>query len=322
MFSNMNYVYEVYKEGSFSKAAEKLFISQPALSATVKKVEKKIGTPLFDRSRSPVRLTECGKKYIKIVEKIMEMEEEFAGYVSNLNELSTGSLSVGGTYLFAAYIFPGIFKKFQEMYPNVELRLIEGHTSQLEKKLFSGEIDLIMDNYPLDEELYEKKYVKTEHLLLAVPASFPSNAAAKSWSLSSAEIRSGAHTRKETYGVPLKMFEGDPFVFLREHNDTRERVEGICKRAGVAPKVAWKLDQMLTTYHLTEQGMGVSFISDTAIRYLPPDLNVYYYKLDDPAAERNVYFYYRKNKYFTRSMAEFMKLAASEMEEDRQVFQV
>lgn len=136
MFSNMNYVYEVYKEGSFSKAAEKLFISQPALSATVKKVEKKIGTPLFDRSRSPVRLTECGRKYIKIVEKIMEMEEEFAGYVSNLNELSTGSLSVGGTYLFAAYIFPGIFKKFQEMYPNVELRLIEGHTSQLEKKLF------------------------------------------------------------------------------------------------------------------------------------------------------------------------------------------
>lgn len=315
MFSNMNYLYEVYKEGSFSKAADKLFISQPALSATVKKVEKKLGAPIFDRSRSPVRLTECGKKYIKIVEQIMEMEEEFAGYVSNLNELSTGTLCIGGTYLFVSYIFPGILKKFHRLYPNVELSMVEGHTSQLEQMLFSGEIDLLMDNYPMDEELYEKRYAKTEHLLLAVPAAFKSNAAAKSWSLSVADIHNGVHKRTETYGVPLKMFKDEPFVFLKEHNDTRERVEDICKRAGIVPKVAWKLDQMLTTYHLTEQGMGISFISDTAIKYLPRDLNVYYYKIDDPAAERNVYFYYRRNKYFTRSMEEFMKLAVSEMEQ-------
>ena len=313
MFSNMNYVYEVYKEGSFSKAADKLFISQPALSAMVKKVEKKIGASNFDRSRSPVRLTECGKEYIKIVEQIMKMEEEFTGYVSNLNELSTGSLCIGGTYLFVSYIFPGILKKFQKLYPNVELKMVEGHTLQLEQKLFSGEIDLLMDNYPMDEELYEKRYVKTEHLLLAVPAAFKSNTAARAWSLSVADIHNGVHKAPETSGVPLKMFEEEPFVFLREHNDTRERVEDICKRAGIIPKVAWKLDQMITTYHLTEQGMGISFISDTAVKYLQGDVNVYYYKIDDPAAERNVYFYYRKNKYFTRSMAEFMKLAAVEV---------
>lgn len=311
MFSNMNYVYEVYKEGSFSKAADKLFISQPALSAMVKKVEKKIGAPLFDRSRYPVRLTECGKEYVKIVEKIKKMEEEFTGYVSNLNELSTGSLSIGGTYLFVSYVFPEILKKFQKLYPNVELKMIEGHTSQLEQKLFSGEIDLLMDNYPMDEELYEKRYVKTEHLLLAVPATFKSNTAARTWSLSATDIHNGVHKRQETCGVPLNIFEEDPFVFLREHNDTRERVEEICKRAGITPKVAWKLDQMITTYHLTEQGMGISFISDTAVKYLQGDLNVYYYKIDDPAAERNVYFYYRRNKYFTRSMAEFMKLAGT-----------
>ena len=60
MFRHMNYVYEVYREGSFSKAAAKLYISQPALSATVKKVETEIGMPLFDRGHSPIRLTECG----------------------------------------------------------------------------------------------------------------------------------------------------------------------------------------------------------------------------------------------------------------------
>ena len=77
MFANMDYVYEVYKEGSFSKAAANLYISQPALSATVKKIEKKIGMPLFDRSTVPVQLTECGKKYMKTAEKIMDIEEDF-----------------------------------------------------------------------------------------------------------------------------------------------------------------------------------------------------------------------------------------------------
>ena len=61
MFQGMDYVYEVYCEKSFSKAAEKLFVSQPALSASIKKTEKKIGLPLFDRSTSPIQLTPAGK---------------------------------------------------------------------------------------------------------------------------------------------------------------------------------------------------------------------------------------------------------------------
>ena len=60
MFNSMNYVYEVYKERSFSKAAANLYISQPSLSATVKKVEERIGAPIFDRSVSPIQLTESG----------------------------------------------------------------------------------------------------------------------------------------------------------------------------------------------------------------------------------------------------------------------
>ena len=155
------------------------------------------------------------------------MEEEFAGYVSSLNELSTGKLVIGGTYLFSAFVFPEILKRFQDLYPNVKLSLVEGHTSQLEEKLFSGEIDLLMDNYPLDDELYEKRYVKKEHLLLAVPAGFKSNGAAKPWSLSAGDIRKNVHMRPETEGVPLRLFEEEPFVLLRSHNDTRERAERI-----------------------------------------------------------------------------------------------
>ena len=76
MFQGMQYVYEVYKERSFSKAAQNLYISQPSLSATVKKIETRIGAPIFDRSTSPVRLTECGQEYIKCIEKILDIQKQ------------------------------------------------------------------------------------------------------------------------------------------------------------------------------------------------------------------------------------------------------
>lgn len=74
MFQGMEYVYEVYKEKSFSKAAASLFISQPSLSANVKRIEKRIGCPIFDRSTKPLQLTECGRKYIESVERSWKLK--------------------------------------------------------------------------------------------------------------------------------------------------------------------------------------------------------------------------------------------------------
>ena len=67
---NNDYIFEVYREKSFTKAANKLFISQPALSAAIKKIEKNIGHELFDRSSNPIKLTEAGEIYIKSIEEI------------------------------------------------------------------------------------------------------------------------------------------------------------------------------------------------------------------------------------------------------------
>ena len=314
MFGGMNYVYEVYKERSFSKAAEKLYISQPALSAMIKKIETKIGMPLFDRSMTPVQLTECGKKYIKTAEKIMDLEDEFAYYVGNLSELKTGHLSVGGTYLFSAFIIPPIIKKFGDTYPHVKISLFEGDTPLLEEKIFAGELDILIDNYILDEKIYEKKIFMEEHLILAVPAAFESNKKVRKYQMTAEDIRNDLHLDPIFPGVPLQNFKDVPFVVLRSHNDTRERVEAICRRAGMQPKYSLKLNQLLTTYHLTEYGMGASFVSDTVVKSLPADAGVVFYKIDDPKTVREVYLYYRKNKYLTRSMSEFIKFAIPEIE--------
>ena len=111
MFQGMRYIYEVYKERSFSKAAQNLYISQPSLSAAVKKIENRIGAPLFDRSTSPIRLTDCGREYIRCAEKIMDIQNEFENFINGQNELQTGQLSIGASNLFA-FIWRRLIRPF------------------------------------------------------------------------------------------------------------------------------------------------------------------------------------------------------------------
>ena len=93
MFVWKKYVYEVYKERSFTKAAQNLYISQPSLSARIKKIEEIIGEPLFDRSTTPLKLTEVGKVYIEAAEEITQIEQRVENYINDLAGLKTGNLA-------------------------------------------------------------------------------------------------------------------------------------------------------------------------------------------------------------------------------------
>ena len=77
MFQKYEYVYAVYKEGNFTRAAQKLFVSQPSLSIAIKNIENERGAPIFERRASGVTLTEVGREYISAAEKIMEIESDF-----------------------------------------------------------------------------------------------------------------------------------------------------------------------------------------------------------------------------------------------------
>lgn len=309
MFSSMKYVYEVYKEKSFSKAAQNLYISQPSLSATIKKAEDRIGAPLFDRSTNPIQLTEVGKQYIKSIEKIMDIENSFENYVNNLNELKTGQLAIGGSNFFTSFILPPLITEFTHKYPSVKIHLIESDTASLKNMIILGSLDLVIDNYDFYDPAYATQFFAHETLVLAVPKSLESNKAAKKYQLTYRDIINKKHLNEKIPTVPLKIFKDDPFIFLRTGNDTRRRAEKICGDHGLSPKVILKLDQQITSYNVACYGMGIAFISDTLVLKTKPDPNIIYYKLDDPQAKRNIYFYHKQTKYVTRAMEEFLKIA-------------
>ncbi len=309
MFEGKDYVYEVYKTRSFSRAAENLYITQPSLSAVIKKIEKRIGAPIFDRSTNPLQLTECGEKYIHCIEKLMDMENEFGNYLNDLEGLNTGHLSIGGTNLFASYILPPLIADFVKSYPKVEINLVESNTKALERLLFTGNLDLVIDNYPFPKSVYEKRLFRTEHLLIAVPSSLIAerSESLKDFMLSADDIRRDRHLSDSQGSVDLSVFKEDPFLLQRTGNDTGERSDKLLFEAGIhRPRVVLKLDQQITAYHIACYGMGIAFVTDTLIKNVPSDKRIVFFKPKGSDTERNIYFYYKRSRYLTRAMEEFL----------------
>lgn len=307
MFHEIRYVYEVYRERSFSKAAQKLYISQPSLSAMVKRAEQRIGSPIFDRSTSPIGLTQVGLEYIRSAEQMMEIEDGFRQYLSDAGQLLTGSLAIGGTTLFTSYILPPLISAFSARYPAVEIRVHEAHTAFLEKELNDGTLDLIAENYTFDPGIYGREPFCSEHLLLTVPADRLVNDTAAGYRLSAEDIRNGRHLHDDIKAVSLELFRGEPFLLLKEGNDTRLRADKFFASAHIKPNTRLLLDQQITAYNLSCYGMGSAFISDTLVKHVPPVKSVWFYKIDESISKREICFYYKRSRYLTNVVREFIK---------------
>lgn len=310
MFQGMRYVCAVYREGSFSRAAKSLYISQPSLSAAVKKVEEKVGFPIFDRSVNPIRLTEPGREYIRSAEMILDIQTGFEKYLDDMRQLRSGSLAVGGTSLFTSVLLPGVLSAFSARYPHIQVHLLEGSTAELEAQLFSGRLDLVLDNGAMEEELYGRAFFCQEHLLLTVPRGFAANRQAAVYALTAAEVRRGRHLQEETPCVPLELFREEPFLLLKAGNDTRQRADGFFRRSGFAPHIRLELDQQTTAYNLACYGMGATFIGDLLIRHAPDQQSVVYYRLGREQASRAIHFYYKRGRYLSRAVREFLRCSA------------
>ena len=308
MFVWRKYVYEVYKERSFTKAAQNLYISQPSLSARIKKIEEIIGEPLFDRSTTPLQLTEVGKVYIEAAEEITQIEQRVENYINDLAGLKTGNLAVGASTLFAAYVVPSLITQFNQKFPDVHIQLIEGNTAELEEMLGSNALDFVIDNYHYDSILYNKELYCEENILLAVPKHFAVNEELGMYQLSYKNIKNKNYLNQKYPAVPLGRFADLPFIMLTQGNDTRTRGDRLCRNVGFKPNIVLEFNQQSTAYMASSTQLGATFISDILVSQLPAFENLVYYKLDGEEAKRKVFFYYKTHKYKTRVMEEFIRM--------------
>jgi DNA-binding transcriptional LysR family regulator len=308
MFRYKDYIFTICETGSFTRAAEKLFVSQPSLSATVKRLEERIGEPIFDRSGTPVSLTEVGKEYVKCAMQIREIERDFEKYVFDYGNLLTGEIRIGGSSFFSSLVLPEIISEFSKENSKIEFEIFEDNTKNLLAKLRENSLDIIVDNTLPDEENILSKVYRSERLLLAVPKKFAINEQFERVRLTAEQIKRDEHLKAK--GIDFSKLKGQPFVLLRKENDTGRRAEKLFKKYDVEPNTVFYLDQQVTSYNVACAGIGIVFVSDTLVKRIGASPDVYYYKINDRLAVRDIYFLYRKNGYLSSACRKFIAFYA------------
>lgn len=302
-----DYIYEVYKERNFSRAARNLYLSQPALSMAVKKVEEELGITIFDRSASPLRLTEEGKVYIKALEEIRAAENGMKRQLADMAELRTGHVVVSGENFVSSFILPDILMAYSDKYRGIDVELTESNSPDLRELLLNETIDLLIA-HDFDPEYYEAEELFRESVLLAVPRSFPINRdeAVRPYAIEARDILSGSYA--DAPAVDLSLFAHEQFLLLRQGNDMCRRAQMLCAEAGFVPQTRIRLDQLITSYNLASAGMGVAFVSDVLVQKAG-ERDCVYYRLQSPNAVRTMSIGYKRNHYLSRAAIAFIQTA-------------
>lgn len=241
------------EEMNFSRAAERLFISQQALSANIKRLEDEYHVQLF--RRHPMRLTMEGEQMLFYGKQILAMEKKMCAAFSDINENCRGSLKVGFSRLRGGIFFPLIWNSYHKSHPNISIEMIEGNTLYLSDLLSTGKVDLYIGlDAPIlpDQQRVELARDKlhccfTTELLMEY---FPDN-----WR----EVLKSFEN-----GVDLRVLGKLPFITLRQQNRIREGLEQYLERE-LPVQFIFEGDQQGLTYELAKSGSGVGILSSIVL---------------------------------------------------------
>ena len=207
------YVYQVYKERSFSSAARTLYISQPALSAAISRFEKEMGIKIFDRTKQPISLTPQGVIYIEAIEEIMETERTMERRFRALSDMSYGSLSIGGSSFASYTLMSAMCGAFYQKYPNIRVTLDIGNIGKLDflhERLQKGEINLIM-TYGRNNERYLYESLLEEKLIIAMHRNAPPAKKLEDFAITHEELLSGTYDKNKEI-TDLSIFQDVEFI--------------------------------------------------------------------------------------------------------------
>lgn len=302
----MNYVYEIYKSGSFSKAAENLHMTQPALSIAIRKLEQVIGHPLFERKTSPLKLTDAGRIYMEKAKKIISMEQECADYFQNLSEFKTGKIIIGGAIISMMHLLPELIVGYSNQYSGIEIVAKEASLPALKNMLAEGSIDLVIDTDWFEEEIFESIPLFTNHILLGIPINLPVDKKIFACAMTSEEIKADKHLSQNQPAIDLYGMEDFPFLLLEPTNEIFGRSKAIFDYYQIKPLVKMSFNQQMTSFEFASKGLGAVFISDTLIKFSPNAENLRFYKLNCPMPKRGVSIAYNKKKYITKATQRFI----------------
>lgn len=167
MLAHIKYFYHVAKHGSFSRAAEELFISQPALSRQISGMEKTLGVQLFNRSGRHLQLTDGGRRLFAYAEKIMKLNQEAKKELLELKDLTSGTLTIGAGSTIANYLLAGVLAVYRRRHPGIRIIVSVGNSEKIEQAVLRGQVDLgLIGSGTQNPAIFQEKFADDELFLV------------------------------------------------------------------------------------------------------------------------------------------------------------
>ncbi len=306
MLKHIEYVYAIYTEKSFSRAAEKLYISQPALSSTIKKLEKSLGFPIFERCGKEISPTSLGEKYIQAIEEILRIKNNLENEIDDLLKLRKGSIVLGSTSFIVSNVLPDLLKDFRTLHDGIEIKIIVEQSTVLHEKFEQGLIDILIDNVTATNSDTEYIPFFKEHILIGVPREFEVNEQNLKYQIPKSKITDALSSYENLPKTDISIFKNEEFILLNSGNKMRQIARKIFAENGFSPKISFEFDQLTTAISFAEKGFGICFLTDTMLKYGNLYENLVFYQPNTKFSDRTLYIMYKKNRYLSSAGREFI----------------
>lgn len=253
-WNQLQYIVTTAQEKSITKAAKKLFISQPSLTLSIQNLEKELGVELFERNRGSLTLTYAGQLYYNWALNTLHTREGLSDRLSDIREGHSHLIRLGISPHRSAILLPVILPRFYEMFPASEIFLEEKPTFQLRALLEEEKLDLIIDVPHPDTLGFTNMFLADEHLILAVPSSYMENFT--QFSSDASMITLDPDTASPDV-VPLQLFRDYPFFMLSDPQNLAALSRRIYESAGFLPQTRLVCNNIFTALNMVQKQLGI-----------------------------------------------------------------
>ena len=291
MVDNLSrYIYEVYRVKSVSLAAQNLYISQPALSAAIRKVEQELGTPIFNRKTLPFTLTAEGRIYIEGIEKMLELEAQTQERIHSAQQFKGGSLRIASAAHLSHRLLPKLLRQFHDAYPQVdtyvqmtETSMVITERSALFETLDKSLADVILLPLETVPEGYHVTRLFPQQMVVAIPGGADLDPSLLPYAMSWRELVHREHTQEKIV-TNLSLFRSVEFVHVPPGSYITKKRTSLFGKFGIAPHVISNTSRVLMNYNLMLAGFGALLTTDCNIITMPPNEDCRYFLLSRSAA--------------------------------------
>lgn len=294
-----NYILTILREGSFTAAAKKLYVSQPSLSQTVKQIEKNLGASIFDRSGERLRLTYAGQKYVEAMQQVMMINTNLINEIEAMKEETHGRMRLGISVQRGMNLLPHVIPRFTAMYPHVKLELEEHGSDTLERLVMEGACDIaLVTTSPKANNL---EYILIENEQLVLMADLNTEIAGR--------LREGLE-------IDISEAADEKFVSLRPGHSVRVIQDRLFTLHHINPPILLETNSLEAAKHIAARSRAVMICPMVYIAGSKTLMELTKrFPIRSHGYERHFYLCYRKGLYFTKFMEDFLDIVRQKLKE-------